>query len=131
MKQQFYAALQTIFGDKPDGYYIAGLFFSILGILISLYWSSRKRDPLSSSTPVRFSWTFLIWDNGKRIVTTLIVMFILFRVFNFTDPLQMIAVGITATLFLDQILEWLMNKAEWLCKLLKADRNNFPQKPQA
>ncbi|MEJ7611350.1 MAG: hypothetical protein WKF88_09260 [Ferruginibacter sp.] len=131
MKEQFYAALRTILGDKPDGYYLAALFFSLIGILVALYQSSKKRNPRSTSTPVHFSWVFLIWDNAKRMAVTLIVMFIIFRVFDLPNPIMMIAVGIVGALYLDKAIEWLMNKAEWLCDLLSRDRNNFPQKPQS
>lgn len=126
---QLKAALEIIFGNKPDGYYIAGLFFSVLGILISLYHSSKKRDPQSPNTPVKFSLLFLIWDNFKRGSITLIVMFIVFRVWDVSDIILMIGVGIGVALSLDKLIELMMNKWDWICKLLSQDRDRFPQKP--
>ena len=130
MEQTIKDTLQIIFGGKPASYYLAGLFFSILAILLSLYHSSKKRDPLSPSTPFRFSWWFLIWDNCKRAGATLIVMFILFRALDLSEVWGMIGVGFAVSLFLDKLIEWLMKRSEIICKLLGMDRDNFPQKPQ-
>lgn len=124
------AAFDIILGDKPDGYYLAGLFFSVIGILISLYHSSTKRDKLSANTPVNFSWYFLVWDNIKRGFTTLVVMFVVFRVFNLVEVWQTVGVGIGLSVGLDKIVELLMNKWDWLCKVLSQDRNNLPTKNQ-
>jgi hypothetical protein len=122
-------ALEIIMGGKSGGYYIAGFFFSMLGILISLYHSSKKRDPLSPNTPERFSWLFLIWDNCKRGGVTLIVMFILFRGFNLSEFWLMISVGVVVALLLDKVIEAIMARSEIICKLLGMNRDKFPQKP--
>ena len=123
-------AFDIVLGGKSGGYYLAGFIFSAMAILLSLYHSSKKRDPSSASTPERFSWWFLIWDNCKRAVVTLIVEFILFRVFNLTEPLAMIGVGFFAALGLDKAIEFLMQKSQEAGKLLGMNRDNFPQKPQ-
>jgi hypothetical protein len=114
--------------DKSLGYYFAGEFFATLGILISLYWSSRKRNKLSPDTPYHFSWLFLIWDNCKKAGITLIVEFILFRCFDLHAVLMMLAVGILVSASLDQILEFLMNQSDKLCQLLGMNRQKFPEK---
>ena len=121
--------LSRILGDKPGDYYLAGLFFSCLGILIGLYHSSKKRDPSSPNTPENFSWIFLIWDNFKRVAMTLIVMFILFRIFDLSDTGMMISVGILCSLFLDKIIEYIISRSEALAKFMEMDRNKFPTKP--
>lgn len=122
-------AFDIILGGKTGGYYLAGFFFCFLAIILSLYWSSKKRDPNSSNTPVKFSWTWLLWDNGKRVVATFIVIFIAFRVFDLSEVPGMIGVGFAAALGLDQIIEWMMNKFNFL-DFLKSNREKFPQIPK-
>lgn len=70
---------QLILGNASVAYYMAAEFFALLALVLSLYLNSRKRDVSSSSTPVAFSWPFLIWDNSKRIVVGQMALFIIFR----------------------------------------------------
>lgn len=121
-------AIEIILGNKSIGYYLAGLFFTCLGILISLYHSSKRRDPHSTSTPYNFSWRFLIWDNTKRIVVSLIVVFLIFRGFELPNVFSQVAVGIVITIALDKVVEWLMEKSDLICDLLGMDRKKFMQK---
>lgn len=68
-----------ILGNVSIAYYLAAEFFALLALILSLYLNSKKRDVTSSSTPVEFSWLFLIWDNTKRIVVGQITLFLVFR----------------------------------------------------
>lgn len=122
MNSAFEEAWKIIMGDKSGGYYIAGFFFSGLGMIISLYHNSRKRDKDSPDTPYNFSWRFLIWDNVKRTITTLAVMFILYRTMDLSDVSKMIGVGITVTIALDKVVGFIMKKYEWVCNLLSMKR---------
>lgn len=70
---------QLILGNVSVAYYLAAEFFALLALILSLYLNSKKRDVASSSTPVEFSWLFLIWDNTKRIVVGQITLFLIFR----------------------------------------------------
>lgn len=70
---------QLILGNVSVAYYLAAEFFALLALILSLYLNSKKRDVASSSTPVEFSWLFLIWDNTKRIVVGQITLFLVFR----------------------------------------------------
>ena len=117
--------LEIILGDKQLSYYLAGFFFSGLAILLSLYHHSRKRDVESPNTPKKFSWTFLVWDNLKRIFITLIVMFILFRQLDLSDVWYQIGVGFLVSLCLDKVIEFLMKKSELVSKLMGMDREKF------
>lgn len=114
-------AIGIITGGKTGGYYLAGFFFSFLAILLSLYIHSRTRDKNSPSTPYNFSWTFLLWDNFKRIVAGIIVMFILFRAADLSNIYAMLAVGFGVAFSLDKIIEFLMEKSNIL-DILKSDR---------
>lgn len=118
-----------LLGTKSGGYYAAGIIWSFAGILLSLYWRSRKRDPSSPHTPERFSWLFLFWDNCKIVGISLLVMFVIFRTTDLSNVFLMISVGILVALGLDQLLGWLIGKSELLCKLLGMNRDKFPQKP--
>lgn len=114
-------ALQIIMGDKTGGYYIAGFFFSFLAVLLSLYRYSRTRDKNSPTTPYKFSWSFLIWDNIKRIFVSLILMFILFRLFDLSNPFMMIGVGFFVAFGLDKAIQFLMDRTD-LMKFLEPER---------
>lgn len=70
---------QLILGNASVAYYLAAEFFALLALILSLYLNSKKRDVTSSSTPVQFSWLFLVWDNTKRIVVGQITLFLVFR----------------------------------------------------
>lgn len=104
-----------ILGELSVAYYLAAGFFCLLAILISLYDHSRKRDVNSTRSPRHFSWGFLIWDNAKRIVTTLLVMFLIFRFSPVVvgKPLSMeiaVGVGFLLSLGLDKVIQWLRDK---------------------
>jgi hypothetical protein len=70
---------QLILGNASIAYYLAAEFFAVLALILSLYLNSKKRDVTSSSTPIAFSWLFLLWDNTKRIVVGQITLFLIFR----------------------------------------------------
>lgn len=109
-----------ILGTPTVWYYLAALAFSFLGILLSLLLQSRDRDKDSPATPVHYSFRFLLWDNTKRILAGLIIMFAFFR---FTDeivhhPLTMwlafllgVALGFGFDILL---LQWLKNKKKFM-----------------
>jgi hypothetical protein len=128
MDKSIIEALEIISGGKSGGYYIAGFFFSLLSIILSIYLHSRKRDPASPHTPQKFSWSFLIWDNGKRMVVGLIVMFILFRLFDLSNVFAMVGAGFFVSFGLDKVIEFLMEKTN-IMNFLKTDREKFNQKP--
>lgn len=125
-------AYHILTGDKSIGYYIACLLFSLGGIIISLYASSRKRDPLSKNTPYHFSLKFLFWDSTKRIIPTLIVMYFLFRLLPMGkgkisdgDLLLMIGVGVGVTIAFDQLIALFMQTSEMVCNVLSMNRKKF------
>lgn len=114
---------------KTGGYYLAGFIFCAMAVALSLYVSSKKRDPNSKNTPVNFSVWFLIWDNAKRVGATMIVIFILFRIFDLSEIPGMLGVGFGVAFSLDQIIEWMMSKFNIL-DFLKSNREKFPQIPK-
>ena len=119
--------LSLIFGEKPFSYYLAGFFFSFLAIVLSLYMHSRKRDKHSPETPYNFSWRFLLWDNTKRIIASLILMFIFFRAWDLTNIFLQIGLGFAVSFGLDKLLQFLMDKTDFW-KFLQSDREKFIDK---
>lgn len=128
MYQSINDALTIITGNKGGGYYLAGFFFSFLAILLSIYMYSKKRDPNSVNTPEKYSWLFLLWDNGKRAGAGLIVMFIIFRMFDCSNVAVMIGVGFFVSFGVDKAIQWLMERTDFM-NFLKTNRENFPTKP--
>lgn len=119
-------AFDIVLGGKTGGYYLAGFIFCFMAIFLSLYLSSKKRDPNSPATPEKFSISFLIWDNAKRIAATFIVIFMLFRIFDLSNVIAMIGVGFFVAISLDKAIEFLMEKTN-LLKFLESNRDKFPQ----
>lgn len=131
---------QLILGNVSVAYYLAAEFFALLALILSLYMSSKKRDVASSSTPVQFSWLFLIWDNTKRIVVGQITLFLIFRFI--TELLQRqlnmwiaVGVGFFLSFGLDKAIQMIkersslfdMNREKMIDKIsTTGDKNNNP-----
>lgn len=110
---------QLVLGPASVAYYAAAEFFAILALILSLYLDSRKRDVNSSSTPMKFSWLFLLWDNTKRIVVGQITLFILFRFATELIGRQLnmwiaVGAGFLLSFGLDKIIQWIKNKSSIL-----------------
>jgi hypothetical protein len=111
--QQFKA---LILGPASLAYYMGAEFFALLALILSLYSHSTTRDVNATTTPVKFSWAFLIMDNFKRIVVGQIALFLIFR---FTTelmghPLNMflaVGIGFFLSYGLDKVIQWLKDKA--------------------
>lgn len=119
-------SLKIILGEKPLPYYVAGFVFSFLAILLSLYMHSKKRDKTSEATPIKYSWKFLLWDNTKRIVASLIVSFLFFRIFDLSDIKAMVGFGFFMAFGVDKVIQFLMERTDIL-NFLRMDRDNFKQ----
>jgi hypothetical protein len=110
---------QLILGQISLAYYAAAAFFCGLAILLSLYSHSRTRDKNSRNTPYDFSWRFLLWDNFKRVVTGLILMFLFFRFSPeiFGKPLTMwwaVGIGFFLSFGLDKAIQFIQQKYDIL-----------------
>lgn len=130
---------QLILGNVSVAYYMAAEFFALLALILSLYLNSKKRDVTSSSTPVQFSWLFLIWDNTKRIVVGQIALFLIFRFI--TELLQRqlnmwiaVGVGFFLSFGLDKAIQLIkersslfdMNREKMIDKISTTGSNNNP-----
>lgn len=85
--------LQLVLGTQDWPMYFAEWFFALIGVLLSLLLATTKRNPNSPTSPVHFSWTYMIADNAKRVLTSLILIFLFLR---FSNEL----LGINISLFL-------------------------------
>lgn len=115
-----------VFGELSIPYYLAAAFFCLLAIIISMRIGARTRNPQSERTPRKFSWHFLIWDNTKRIVVGMIVMFLFFRFASAAigRALSMEAatgIGFFISMGLDQAIGFLKQRFE----LLQMDRTKY------
>jgi len=124
LKQSFVESVQIVMGGKPLSYYLAGFIFTFFAVLLSVYLHSKKRDVSSTNTPVQFSFKFLLWDNAKRAIATLITVFMLFRLFDLSSPFAMVGVGFFISFGLDKAIQFLMDKTN-IANFLKTDRQNF------
>lgn len=71
--------LDHILGPGDPSYFIAAVFYAAVGIVVSLLFSSTKRDQSKPETPNTFSWYYLLWDNAKRIVLSVLLVLITLR----------------------------------------------------
>ena len=119
---------QLVLGDLSLSYYLAALFFSGLAIILSMWAGSAKRNVDSTSTPKKYSFKFLLWDNTKRIVAGLIAMFLVYRfsasiIGHGLSMESAVGVGFFISMGLDQLIGWLKQRFD----LLKMDRNKIMQ----
>jgi hypothetical protein len=74
--RQFITAL---LGSIPLPVFVGLLFFALFGAVLSLLLQTTSRDVKSEASPVHFSWSFFFLDNWKRIVTTLMLIYVALR----------------------------------------------------
>lgn len=133
MKEILFEIKQNVLGPLSIGYYASAFFFSFIGLLIMLYYRSTTRDKNSKRTPVNFSFWFLVWDNAKRMVTGLLVMYVLFRFASefFSSPLSMrvaLGIGFAISLGLEPMMKFLVDRSEVLSRLMEMPRDKYMEK---
>jgi hypothetical protein len=74
--------LHLVIGTDNWPMYFAEWFFAIAGIVVSLLIGVANRKPLSETSPVHFSFSFFWSDNFRRIMTTVILVFLTLRFAN-------------------------------------------------
>lgn len=130
---------QLILGNVSVAYYLAAEFFALLALILSLYLHSQKRDIASSSTPVKFSLLFLVWDNAKRIFVGQITLFLIFRFITELLGRQLnmwiaVGVGFFLSFGLDKAIQMIkekstlfdMNREKMIEKISNTGTNNKP-----
>lgn len=65
-------------GNQPD-VLGAAFAFALLGHLLILLGGTAFREPKSPASPQKFSWSYLLFDNGKRILYVLLLIVVSLR----------------------------------------------------
>lgn len=124
---------KLLLGELTIPYYLAAGVFCLLAIIVSLWLGSQKRNIPSPSTPILFSWKFLFWDNTKRVIIGMILMFLFFRfaAAAIGKALSMelaVGIGFFLSMGLDQAIGYLKQKFSFF----QMDREKFkdPAKSQ-
>lgn len=78
--QIFNEVVSNLMGKYPASFYITYFIFVMLGIIVSLRIQALNRDKLSDSTPIKFSWRFLLQDNLKQWIGSLVFVFLSIRI---------------------------------------------------
>ena len=95
---------QMILGNSTPAAFAAAMFFAILTAVAMWSFRVKKRDPLSPRTPYKFSLGFFFADNIRRIVGTLIFIFLCVRVSQFwIGPEYVVYFSICIGLISDQL----------------------------
>lgn len=84
-----------IFGEGSTAQIAATFVWAYLAAFTSILFKTTKRDPLSPCSPVHFSWSYLWSDNTKRIIGSIILIFIALRIskeFMGVEPTMYVAI---------------------------------------
>lgn len=109
-----------ILGGIPFVMFWAALFFSLIGVVINLLMDATTRKPETVDTPVRFSLWFLLRDNWKRILLSILLIVVTIR---FCEELTGVHLNMFVSLLIgfvfDKLSEFLKDKSD----VLKVSRN--------
>lgn len=70
---------ELVFGTPDIEFIFVGIIFAIFGAILSLLLDSNTRNVESKRTPREYSYLFLIKDNSKRMVITIIIISVFMR----------------------------------------------------
>lgn len=76
MKQEI---LNELLGSVAFVPFLIALFYAFVGAAVSLLIASNARDVHSEGSPTQFSYRYLIRDNWKKIVLSVLLIFISIR----------------------------------------------------
>ena len=71
--------ISLLIGNISGPMFAALFLFSMIGVAINLLLHATTRDPSSPNTPVGFSIQFLLWDNWKRILLSVLLILVTIR----------------------------------------------------
>lgn len=82
--------MKDFLGTTDVGAFMTLFLFAIIGMAISLLLHGANREPTTSTTPYKFSLSFLFLDNWKRIVLNILVLFAAVRFYPdiFNEPIN-------------------------------------------
>jgi len=71
--------VELLIGKVSVIMFAALYFFALLGVVINILYHANTRDQNSPGTPVKFSVKFLLWDNWKRLILVLLLIYVSIR----------------------------------------------------
>lgn len=74
-----YKVIAHLIGPTAPDVFIAAVIFAAIGMLFTLLVGSLDRDPESKNSPVKFSFSYLLIDNVKRIMVSALAVLISIR----------------------------------------------------
>lgn len=106
-----YSIIKDILGTEIWQPFFTQYFEALVGVAISLLWHSSTRDSQAPSTPAKFSFSFLLKDNWKRILSSLLLIYVFIRFFPDITGISLslfwcLAIGLS----LDKLSELLKSK---------------------
>lgn len=122
--------LHNIIGLGGLQHFFTLLFFAMLGATVNLLNNVQKRDKHSRNTPYRFSLQFLVLDNWKRCVSSLLLIYLFLRFMPLLLPAQVydaisgdmeFVLAILIGFSFDKLSEFLKDKA----KILSVNRQKI------
>jgi hypothetical protein len=110
---------QFVLGNYDLTTFSGFLFFALIGLLINLLVNANKRDQNTTDSPVKFKWWFLFKDNWKRIILSILLIYISIRFFKELTHLDLnMFYSLCIGLGWDKLSEFIKTKAD----ILKVDR---------
>lgn len=100
-----------LIGSLTFDQFFAAFLFAVIGLALSLLIQANNRDIKAPSTPVQFSYKFLIADNWRRILLSFLLIVVTIRFFKEItgkDLSMFLSLGIGFGL--DKIAELLKNQ---------------------
>lgn len=70
---------QYLLGGLDPALYAACFIAACVGVLFILLIGTSLRDPLSANSPAKWSWSYLMSDNAKRIYANIIAIIVSLR----------------------------------------------------
>jgi hypothetical protein len=71
--------LAGLLGANDPHIFFHVLIWALVGAVLSLLLHVAQRNPLTPNSTIRFSWRFFLWDNFKRIITTVLLIVVVLR----------------------------------------------------
>lgn len=103
--------IERILGTTDVSYMIAIFVFAMIGVAISLLIHSTNRNPDSFTSPRKFSLSYLIKDNWKRILLNILLILVTIRFSEEIIGVQLNEfVALLIGVSFDKLSEYLQNK---------------------
>lgn len=122
--------ITNLTGGESLQRFISMMVFALFGATINLLTNVRQRDKYSESTPMDFSFKFMLLDNWKRMVSSLLLIYLFVRfmplmipsgVYEAIDGDVEFLLAIIIGYSFDKLSELLKDKA----KLLSVNRDSI------